>query len=311
MPLLEDLQEDKLVRAVLVADSGAGKTGSLGALANAGYTLVIADFDGGTQILRDPQITTAEARKRIYVERFEDKKKHVGGKLVTDGMPTAYQRFLMKTENWPGLGPLSKLDEKYVLVIDSGTFLGDCIFRQVLYTAGKLAEVEQMDRYRHPRDYGFAADYMEMLFDNIKSSAYKCHIILTFHLRMIGGEKMDLDSTPEERKKKEKEKQAATDNKLAAIAAAGGGNVVVPNVAPETPPLKLYPSAPGTKLPMKMNRFFNTVVSIQPSQDGKRYFRTRSFGGLDLKVTMPSLIPDFIPINEGWLKIFDAMTKAG
>ncbi len=56
MPTLDQHQSAEVVKVLVIADSGAGKSGLIGSLANAGYRCFIADMDNGLDVLRDPKV---------------------------------------------------------------------------------------------------------------------------------------------------------------------------------------------------------------------------------------------------------------
>ena len=68
MPKFIDHPSDSRVKAIIVADSGVGKTASLASLANAGYHLRILDFDNGLAILRN--YVEPDAMDNIHYRTF-------------------------------------------------------------------------------------------------------------------------------------------------------------------------------------------------------------------------------------------------
>jgi hypothetical protein len=61
-----------------------------------------------------------------------------------------------------------------------------------------------------------------------------------------------------------------------------------------------YPAALGSKLPPKVGRYFNSVLSLRVRGTGtneRRILRTTSEGNLELKNTAPRVIPDEIPLQ--------------
>jgi Tfp pilus assembly pilus retraction ATPase PilT len=51
MPSMLDHESNELVKILVAADSGSGKTGSLASLVDAGFNLRILDFDNGLSVL--------------------------------------------------------------------------------------------------------------------------------------------------------------------------------------------------------------------------------------------------------------------
>ena len=65
------------------------------------------------------------------------------------------------------------------------------------------------------------------------------------------------------------------------------------------------PSALGDKLPGKVGRYFNTVVSLSVT-GGQRTFKTKVDGLFACKTEVP--LPETLPIDTGWKTIFEALT---
>lgn len=59
---------------------------------------------------------------------------------------------------------------------------------------------------------------------------------------------------------------------------------------------KLFPSALGSKFPMKIGRYFNNVIQMEVTPTG-RVFKTVGNSLIDLKTSKPSLIPAQMPAN--------------
>lgn len=308
MPTLDLLERTNLCKALMAATSGEGKTGALACLAKT-KKLVIADFDNGTQILMDPKVLDPSLRKNVYVEKFIDRKIIQSGKAITAGVPTAFTKFLDSMNNWPGLGPITNLGPDHVFVLDSLTFCGKAAMRYALSLAGKLDKVETNKARISLPNWGTAGKFLEGLLDILYSDVIKCHVIINTHLKLIGGDEKEKKSDDEI----SEQNQADTMKKLAEIAAASKSQSssigsIIENEAEEAV-AKYYPNALGRSLPMEMGRFFNTIVSMKTGIGDKRYIVTRSFGGLDLKVPYPSLIPEVLPIQDGWAKIIEAFER--
>jgi AAA domain len=312
MPTLDKLERTDVCKGLMVAPSGSGKSGALASLVKAGKKLVIADFDNGTQILMDPKVLPPSLRSQVYVEKFIDRKIVQGGKAVTAGVPTAFTKFLDSMNNWPELGPITSLDSSHVFVLDSLTFCGKAAMRYTLSLAGKLTNVENNKARVSLPNWGTAGKFLEGLLDILYSDVVKCHVIINTHLKLIGGDEKEKDQNKDSEDLTEK-KQQDTMKKLAEIAAQSQSksssiSSIIENEAEEAA-AKYYPNALGRALPMEIGRYFNTVVSMKTGIGDKRYIITRSFGGLDLKVPFPSLIPEVLPIEDGWAKILQAFER--
>lgn len=310
MPTLDKLERTDILKGLMASPSGTGKTGALASLVKAGKKLVIADFDNGTQILMDPRVLPTSLRSQVYVEKFIDRKIVQGGKAVTAGVPTAFTRFLDSMNNWPELGPITNLGPDHVFVLDSLTFCGKAAMRFTLSLAGKLTNVENNKARVSLPNWGTAGKFLEGLLDILYSDVVKCHVIINTHLKLIGGDEKEKDQDKDNETEK---RQENTMKKLAEIAAQSKSqsssiSSIIENEAEEAA-AKYYPNALGRALPMEMGRYFNTIVSMKTGIGDKRYIVTRSFGGLDLKVPFPSLIPEVLPIDEGWAKILEAFER--
>lgn len=68
---------------------------------------------------------------------------------------------------------------------------------------------------------------------------------------------------------------------------------------------RLYPDALGSKLPPKIGKYFDNLISLRLVQ-GARKFLTVKDGLLALKTAVP--LPEQIPIEDGWKVIFEKIT---
>ena len=180
MASLEDHQSANTVKLLLVGVSGSGKTGSLAALAAAGYRLFIADFDNGLDILKDPKILNPMFRKNVFYETFYDKHAIVSGQVMQTA--EAMKKFSAALGKWPdpkgeGLGNLYSWGDNDVFVVDSLTFLGEACMRETLSLTGHLGQ-----RPSQP-EWGTAIDKQESVIEMLYNPAVKCNVIVTSHMR--------------------------------------------------------------------------------------------------------------------------------
>lgn len=182
MPSLTDHQSQTANKLLLLGNSGSGKTGMLGSLANAGYRLFILDYDNGLDVLMDPMIVKPEFRKNIFFKTLTDK--IVAG---VPQMPSACRDGLNALTSWmepdpanPGkmisLGGAYDWGGNDVIVIDSATFFGNAAMRQVLTMAGRPKGPAQV------QDWGEAIRIQETLLEQLYSDSVKCNVIFTAHL---------------------------------------------------------------------------------------------------------------------------------
>lgn len=283
MPTIDDHSSASVVKALLVGDSGSGKTTALATLANAGYELFICDCDNGLDTLR--HFVKPEHHKRVHFKTFIDKTANVQGMLK--GLPQAAQGVVGALVDWtepapPGYAPPALVEAPkpagpfgafapptaptpsgpptislgnpntwgphQVLVIDSLTFFGNACMNFAQGIAGKLGQQPSQ------ADWGNAIRMQENLLTMLYSDDIKCQVIVTAHLafqedKSIGGVQRG------------------------------------------------YPSALGNKLPARVSRYFNSVilmestVPIAAGQPVRRVIRTRSTPRIELKTPVPTM-PD-------------------
>lgn len=177
MASLADHKAQNLVKMLVVADSGFGKTGALASLARAGYNLNIIDFDNGLDVLVNLLRDDPAAMARVSYETFTDKFKNVNGNLVLDGLPKAFAEALKYMSDWPGKGPMSKWTENDVLVIDTLTTMGLASMRYILGLTGR-------DGKAQIQDWGAAMDQVERVVQLLATKEVNCHVILNCHIQL-------------------------------------------------------------------------------------------------------------------------------
>jgi hypothetical protein len=189
MPLISAHQSGRSTKLLLIGDSGAGKTGALFSLAKAGYNLRLVDFDNGADVLASLAADDPKAAERIIYETFTDKFKSVNGKVIPDGIPTAFSRAMNMMTHWKtsgegsyDLGKISDWGPQDILVIDSLTHMSLAAFRLVLGMNGRLGQQPQM------QDWGIAQDQIESTLALLYSTAVKCNVIVISHVSYIGGD---------------------------------------------------------------------------------------------------------------------------
>lgn len=177
MAALADHKSQALVKLLVVADSGFGKTGALASLAKAGYNLRIIDFDNGLDVLRNLLASDPSALARVEYETFTDKFKNINGNLILDGQPKAFADALRFMSDWPGHGPLNKWTDKDVLVIDTLTTMGLASMRHILALTGR-------DGKAQIQDWGAAMDQIERVVQLLATKEVNCNVILNCHIQL-------------------------------------------------------------------------------------------------------------------------------
>ncbi len=175
MPTLEQHQSISSIKLLCVGDSGSGKTGALASLANAGYRLVIFDFDNGLDILLN--FVKPEFKKNVIFRTFTDTFKGAGGKLMATSAK-AYSDAINYLMDWkdPPIGGAITWGPDTIIVIDSLTLFGEAAMRFALQLNGRLGQKPWQS------DWGEAIGYQEDLLRMLYSTDIKCHVIINAHL---------------------------------------------------------------------------------------------------------------------------------
>lgn len=263
---------------------GAGKTGSWACLANAGYKLRIIDLDHNLDPLLE--FVDEENYKNVEVVSLYDRLKLGARRLETVKPPTVFAKTLKLLSHWKYTDPETEEEIDFgkpmewgtdtVLILDSGTALGHAAKRRETFIAPDWTPTDSI--------YGGAMDDQESVMQILGSNQYKCHVIVTFHLKMIG---------PKLRKDK-KETDAEKDAKEAAA---------------EIIETRLYPSSLGWLLPPIIGSNFPTTILNEAKTVGnktKRIIRTTPCSNIDIKLALQGL-PAELPIEDGMLQIFNKL----
>lgn len=189
MPTLETKKAPTSVKLLIIGDSGAGKTGSLAALANAGFELFIQDYDNGL----DPLFTYVkdQYKKNVHYVTLQDKIEQTPAGVIL-GKVDALKRGLALLNDWKdegtSYGSIYTWNSKRVLVFDSLTFMGNSALRAELTSRGKsnMFKPKAVAGFSDPREIiGDAANVLESLFATLFDDRVKCHVVLLSHVRDI------------------------------------------------------------------------------------------------------------------------------
>jgi hypothetical protein len=172
-------------RVLICGEPASGKTGALAMLANAGYRLFIHDFDQNARVIgsylkpghADIYIHTYEVAKVSNTPLFDS-----GPKDATKQAVKELKTFTSMLERWKetdfDAGPSTNLTAKDVIVIDSGTFLGDMLL---------LAAMEDPDTKRDGRSlYNVAGRYYGAILDYLCGSRNGASVIMLTHIMQTG-----------------------------------------------------------------------------------------------------------------------------
>ena len=146
----------QITKAIILGDSGTGKTGALASLVGAGYKLRVLDLDNKLQSGILPQVVKRDFPDKlgnIDYEAVRDRWKASSLGPVADGIPKSFTRALELMDKWSDGTRPAEWGPSYCFVLDSLTFLSDAAFnwarsmspgtkdpRQWFYTAQQAVE---------------------------------------------------------------------------------------------------------------------------------------------------------------------------
>jgi hypothetical protein len=176
MPKASEYSASKFVKLLFVGNSGAGKTGALTSLVQAGYKLRVIDLDNGLDALIH-HVSAADPKLLDQIEfvSYRDPIKMTPQGPKVAGSPKAYIDTLSALEKWPedGSNP-AEWGEDTILVLDSLTNAGRAAFMWA-----RAANPTSRD----PRQwYKAAQDIVEDLIANLTSDAFKTNVIVISHV---------------------------------------------------------------------------------------------------------------------------------
>lgn len=279
------------VRAMLVGYPGAGKTGALACLLNAGFKLKVLDFDGNLE----PLLLYANPAMlgNLDAISFEDKMRMGQGGLEPIGIPTAFADAWRAMDEWkyksigldgvPFETNLGKSDDwgpDTVVVLDSLTAMGEAAKARSMKMQNKTPTT-MTDRV-----WGLAMQEQETFVKRLTAASNKFHVIVLAHLKMIGPK--DIRS---------------------------GDNAVTTQIKTEQASLidtRLFPSALGWALPQQIGQHFPTLLELKltvKAGHAKRMLNLVPRPELDIK--LPSkLEARELDISDGMLQVFRTLSPA-
>jgi hypothetical protein len=265
MPSLDQHQSAMTTKMLLLGDSGAGKTGAICALADAGYNVRIIDLDNGLDILRNYLMSTTgpykpDAWKNVLFKTLTEppvKLSSSGGQVR---QATVWQRFVETLNDWKetdpvtksvtSLGGVGKWTPQDVLVIDSLSFLGKACFNHAAFQNAGSKDGRMA--------YFHAQNYVEHALECLYSDDVKCNVIITAHILYVGDE----------------------------LQIQHG-----------------YPVSIGKALSPKIGRFFNSMLMIKSVGKSRKIF-TNPQGQVELKNAAPLRVKAEYDITHGLAEYF-------
>lgn len=284
-------------KAILVAAPKVGKTGSIAALINAGYRVVVAAFDPGYDILLS--LVDPAHRDNLTILPFEDRRGFTTAtSKMTVGMvgdPVAFPKFVEFLNTGKArraacqggdiidLGASDTWGTDTFLVIDNLSSLSKAAFARLL----KMQGVDKQSRRR--RDWGLAADEVDDILIQLASSFYRYHLIVLAHWYVQG---------PREWEDEDKVHKDKTDY-----------NNELRQREEKLIPTKQVPVSIGRTLSRNLLQHFPTVCWAEIDAMDRRIFNLSPSASRDSGVPVrPGTLPKTLPIETGLLTIFNAVT---
>lgn len=175
MASLDSYPAAEYLRLLLLGDSGAGKTGALVSLVEAGYKLRILDMDNNllsliTYIRKDcpDKIGLVDAETRR--DRF---RMTTSGPMV-QGTPKAFAEAMGLLNKWSDDTVPSEWGKDTVFVLDSLTRMSDAAFEWAKGMAPTVKDPRQW--------YGTAQDAVEHTLALLTSPEFHAHVIVISHV---------------------------------------------------------------------------------------------------------------------------------
>lgn len=253
------------IRAMLMGDSGTGKTGGLASLALAGFNLYIADFDNGMEVLRNiVKRSDPKALDRIDYETCRDEYTISGANPVPKEAK-AWSKGIryLEASFKKGLGP------KDIVVVDSLSFASGAAMLYVLKLNNRLAARP------YQADWGDAQRLVEGLVGMLAGDI-DCHVICTAHIAQTGGKRIekDLDGKP-----------------------------LLIDEGPIRRLPSMIGKAFNPKVPRYFNHMLMTH-RVGSGSAAKYTFKARTFDDIELKNTNPEVIKAEYPLATGLAEYF-------
>lgn len=244
-------------RVLIYGEPASGKTGALAQLANAGYQLLIHDFDQNARVIGSFLTNTAAS---IHIVTYTVAKM-TGTNLFAGKQGDAAQaalkemrRFCSMLQHWKDndedLGPSKNLTSKDVIVIDSGTFLGELLF---------LAAKSDPEANKHtPTQYRIAGEYYSAILDYLCGNSVGASVLFLTHITQTG----------------EKDSEGKFVGKPRDI-----------------------PVAIGDKMSKRLSTYFSDIWRLEVDRGGNRLFKTAATATEGLRTSNPAAIKAVEPFN--------------
>lgn len=235
------------IRLLLMGEAATGKTGALAQLANAGYRILLHDFDQNSRVIADH---LKEGHAPVYVQTYDVARLTNNGmldtgKAVEQLAVKELNRFAAQLKHWNAdgedLGTWDTWTPKDVVVIDSTTFMS-----RMLMLAGA----------QHPKAnanektiYKYAGEFQTKILSDLTSRNNGASVIVISHLKQTGERDAD-------------------------------GNLTGNNI-------RNIPTGVGVAESKSMPTYFTDIWEIQIGATGKREIKTAATNKTALRASSP------------------------
>lgn len=268
---------------------GSGKTGSLAALANAGFKIRILGYDKASNLSLLYNYVEPQFYDNISILSFEDKLQNTPAGMAPVGTPSAYNDGIKALMDWKvpqpdgtavSLGASKDWGMDTVVVLDSISSMGDASFNR----AYALSPRTKNGYVNVRKVYGVAqTELMNFLKVLLKSGA-RHHVLAFAHMKMLGPK--DVEKDDEDLTKQIKEEVA------------------------ELIPTRWYPVTPGRAIAPEVGREFSATILYETKDKGGKVRRViNSAPRLEIDLKLPALnFPADLPAETGLIDVFKAIT---
>lgn len=261
------------IKAIVVGESGTGKTGGLASLAADGYNVRIIDLDNNIAILKDLAVNKypSGTAERIYFATLSEKMKFADGKAYP-ATATVWDRMVGLMKDWKfdgdAFGPLESWTQNDVLVIDTLTAMGTAAYNKICALNQKLLN-RPTGNIRMQYIYQ-AQDAITEVLIGLASSEIKCNIIINSHI--------NYQDEPGYIKQDQNDKA----------------------------PLVGFPTVLGRALGPTVPRLYGSVLLAKKEGLSHKLF-TRTASNIHVKTSAPSKVEQSYPIEKGLSSYFKAL----
>lgn len=286
-----DLLKNKRVSMLAVGYAGAGKTGMIAALLNAGFKVRMLDFEGNI----DPIVAFTEPAglKNLDAVLLEDEMRMGAQHMEPLGIPKSFDRALQLMNEWKytaedgtevNLGKSVEWGADTVLLVDSVSGLNESVMRRAM----KMMNVTTGTQPPVAVYNAAVADELAFI-QRVNKKSNRYHVIFLAHLTMIGPD-IPMSAKSEDSEVKELKIQLALEKA-------------------DLLPTRLYPKAVTKGFSQQIAKEFPTLVEVvREVHNGKtkRVIKTTSGANLDTKFPAKNAETSY-PIETGLATIFEAL----